>query len=110
MGLELYVQGSDGHLAGMRVEPSLISRVKEAQKEDVELWAMTQNLEQGKQPEFRIDDHGIIWLGKRLCVPSDPIIREAVLAEAHNSPLSIHPGSTKMSKDLKENFWWNGMK
>ncbi|GKD26543.1 retrotransposon protein, putative, ty3-gypsy subclass, partial [Tanacetum coccineum] len=26
------------------------------------------------------------------------------------SPFSIHPGSTKMYGDLKQNFWWNGMK
>ena len=45
-----------------------------------------------------------------MCVPSDPIIQKAVLAEAHSSPFSIHPGSTKMYRDLKENFWWNGMK
>nr|GFB64763.1 retrotransposon protein, putative, Ty3-gypsy subclass [Tanacetum cinerariifolium] len=29
---------------------------------------------------------------------------------AHNSPFSIHPGSTKMYVDLKQHFWWNGMK
>nr|GEU75317.1 retrotransposon protein, putative, Ty3-gypsy subclass [Tanacetum cinerariifolium] len=35
---------------------------------------------------------------------------EAILSEAHSSPFSIHPGSTKMYRDLKQNFWWNGMK
>nr|GEZ64603.1 hypothetical protein [Tanacetum cinerariifolium] len=41
---------------------------------------------------------------------SDPTLREAVLSEAHNYPFSIHPGSTKMYGDLKQHFWWNGMK
>nr|GEV50124.1 DNA/RNA polymerases superfamily protein [Tanacetum cinerariifolium] len=36
--------------------------------------------------------------------------KEAVLSEAHSSPFSIHPRSTKMYRDLKQNFWWNGMK
>lgn len=62
------------------------------------------------QTEFRVDDDGIVWHGDRLCVPSDPSIREAVLSEAHSSPFTIHPGSTKMYRDLKQNFWWNGMK
>jgi hypothetical protein len=31
-------------------------------------------------------------------------------AEAHLSRFSIHPGSTKMYQDLKENFWWSNMK
>ncbi|GJY69296.1 putative nucleotidyltransferase, ribonuclease H [Tanacetum coccineum] len=28
----------------------------------------------------------------------------------HSSPFSIHPGSTKMYHDLKQHFWWSGMK
>jgi hypothetical protein len=28
----------------------------------------------------------------------------------HETPYSIHPGSTKMYMDLKELFWWNNMK
>nr|GEX09963.1 putative reverse transcriptase domain-containing protein [Tanacetum cinerariifolium] len=35
---------------------------------------------------------------------------ELYIREAHNSPFSIHPGSTKMYEDLKQHFWWNGMK
>ena len=38
--LELYVQSLDGHLEGMKVEPSLMLRIKETQKEDVELLGM----------------------------------------------------------------------
>ena len=30
--------------------------------------------------------------------------------EAHSEYFSIHPGSTKMYKDLKMSFWWSGMK
>ena len=30
--------------------------------------------------------------------------------EAHNSLLSIHPGSTKMYHDLKQSYWWTRMK
>ncbi|WMV24530.1 hypothetical protein MTR67_017915 [Solanum verrucosum] len=32
------------------------------------------------------------------------------MEEAHNSRYSIHPGSTKMYRDLREVYWWNGMK
>jgi len=32
------------------------------------------------------------------------------MEEAHRSRYSIHPGSTKMYKDLQRNFWWKGMK
>jgi len=30
--------------------------------------------------------------------------------EAHNSSYSIHPGATKMFMDLREKYWWRGMK
>jgi len=33
-----------------------------------------------------------------------------ILKEGHKSRLSIHPGMTKMYKDLKESFWWSEMK
>nr|GEW51454.1 transposon Ty3-I Gag-Pol polyprotein [Tanacetum cinerariifolium] len=67
-------------------------------------------MKKGKQEEFRVDEHGVIWYGNRLCVPDASSLREAVLSEAHSSLFSIHPGSTKMYRDLKQNFWWNGMK
>jgi hypothetical protein len=43
-------------------------------------------------------------------VPEDKALREAILREAHESAYSIHPGSTKMYLDLKEKYWWVGLK
>ncbi|GJX41195.1 retrotransposon protein, putative, ty3-gypsy subclass [Tanacetum coccineum] len=68
--------------------------IKTAQKDDGEIWAIIQNIDQ--QTEFRVDDDGILWQGTKLCVPEDPTLREALMTEAHSSPFSIHPGSTKM--------------
>ncbi|GJZ58667.1 putative reverse transcriptase domain-containing protein [Tanacetum coccineum] len=51
-----------------------------------------------------------MWCGDRLCVLDDTEIREALLSEVHSSPVSVHPGSTKMYRNLKQNFWWSGMK
>jgi hypothetical protein len=33
-----------------------------------------------------------------------------ILNEAHLSKFTNHPGSTKMYRDLRENFWWSNMK
>ncbi|GJT78284.1 retrotransposon protein, putative, ty3-gypsy subclass [Tanacetum coccineum] len=68
------------------------------------------NVEDGKHTEFSVDDDGIVWFEDRLCVPNDQALREKVMTEAHSSPFTIHPGSTKMYRDLKQYFWWNGMK
>jgi hypothetical protein len=45
-----------------------------------------------------------------MCVPNLKHLRELILREAHDSAYSIHPGSTKMYKDLKTHYWWYGMK
>ena len=33
-----------------------------------------------------------------------------ILDEAHKSWMIVHPSGKKMYKDLKRNFWWEGMK
>nr|GFB73655.1 retrotransposon protein, putative, Ty3-gypsy subclass [Tanacetum cinerariifolium] len=40
-------------------------------------------------------------------VVADALSRKS---EAHSSPFSVHPGSMKMYHDLKQFFWWSGMK
>nr|GFC13825.1 hypothetical protein [Tanacetum cinerariifolium] len=52
--------------------------------------------------EFRLDDDNVLWHDTRLCVPNDDTLKEAMLIEAHSSPFSVHPGSTKMYHDLKQ--------
>nr|GFD11485.1 retrotransposon protein, putative, Ty3-gypsy subclass [Tanacetum cinerariifolium] len=46
-----------GMIAG--IKPDLISRIKEAQKEDSEIWTIVENLD--KQVEFRLDDDNVLW-------------------------------------------------
>jgi hypothetical protein len=43
-------------------------------------------------------------------IPADPDLKKEIFDEAHLSKFSIHPRSTKMYHDLKENFWWSNMK
>ena len=56
----------------------------------------------------RVD--GVLCYHGRLCVPDVGELRQQILAEAHNSRYSIHPGATKMYRDLREVYWWNDMK
>ncbi|GJW70701.1 putative reverse transcriptase domain-containing protein, partial [Tanacetum coccineum] len=41
--VELVVRGSEGYVASLKIEPNLILRIKEAQKDDGELWVVLQN-------------------------------------------------------------------
>ena len=67
-------------------------------------------MEIGKAPEFTEDEQGTIWFRKRICVLDIEHLREMIMKEAHDSAYSIHPGSTKMYQDLKQRYWWYGMK
>ncbi|GJY85766.1 retrotransposon protein, putative, ty3-gypsy subclass [Tanacetum coccineum] len=59
--VELVIRGSKGYIANLKIEPNLILWIKEAQKEDCELWYVLENLKEVKQAEFRVDDNGVIW-------------------------------------------------
>ncbi|XP_027927665.1 uncharacterized protein LOC114184558 [Vigna unguiculata] len=59
--------------------------------------------------DYHIGAYDILRFKGRVCVPKGPLFRRQILKEGHHSRLSIHLGMTKMYKDLKESFWWNGM-
>ena len=59
----------------------------------------------GKAPGFRIEENGMLWFRKRICLPTVKTIRDTILHEAHDSAYSSHPRSTKMYLDLKERYW-----
>ena len=46
----------------------------------------------------------------RLCVPDVDGLRDQILEEAYGSRYSIHPVSTKMYHDLREIYWWEGLR
>jgi hypothetical protein len=94
----------------MEVEPTLEVEIREGQLEDAKLKEIRQLIRDNKTSDFSEDSQGTLWLGKRICVPNLRPIKESILREAHDSAYSIHPGSTKMYKDLKTHYWWYGMK
>ncbi|GJU11108.1 hypothetical protein Tco_1133504 [Tanacetum coccineum] len=55
LDVELCVRGSGGYWASMRIESNLMLQIKEAQRDDGELWAIVQNVEDGKHTEFSAD-------------------------------------------------------
>nr|GEU66519.1 hypothetical protein [Tanacetum cinerariifolium] len=110
LDVELCVRDFGSYWASMRIESNLMLQIKKAQKDGDELWAIVQNVEDDKHTEFSVDDDGVVWFEDRLCVPSDQALRKKVMTKAHSSPFTVHPGSSKMYRDLKQYFWWNGTK
>jgi hypothetical protein len=94
----------------MEVELTLEVEIREGQLGDAKLKKIRQLIRDNKTSDFSEDSQSTLWLGKRICVPNQKPIKESILKEAHDSAYSIHPGSTKMYKDLKTRYWWYGMK
>jgi hypothetical protein len=88
----------------MEVEPTLEVEIRKGQLEDAKLKEIRQLIQDNKTNDFSEDSQGTSRLGKRICVPNLKPIRESILIEAHDSAYSIHPGSTKMHKDLKTRY------
>nr|GFC34274.1 retrotransposable element Tf2 [Tanacetum cinerariifolium] len=71
LDIEFYVRGQHGYWASLRIEPDLISQIKEVQKEDSEIWTIVKNLDK-QWDEISIDfvtrlprtqrRHDAIWI------------------------------------------------
>ncbi|WVZ70983.1 hypothetical protein U9M48_019610 [Paspalum notatum var. saurae] len=83
---------------------------KTIEKTDEKIREIRERIKLGKAPHFREDERGTVWYKNRICVPDVDGIKKLILGEAHDTAYSIHPGGTKMYHDLKERFWWYGMK
>ncbi|KAL4032615.1 hypothetical protein IC575_005695 [Cucumis melo] len=97
-------------LAQLTVQPTLRQRIIDAQSNDPYLVEKRGLAEAGQAEGFSISSDGGLVFERRLCVPSDSVIKTELLSEAHSSPFSMHPGSTKMYQDLKRVYWWRNMK
>ncbi|KAL4036953.1 hypothetical protein IC575_000531 [Cucumis melo] len=97
-------------LARLTVQPTLRQRIIDAQSNDPYLVEKRGLAEAGQAVEFSLSSDGGLLFERRLCVPSDSAVKTELLSEAHSSPFSMHPGSTKMYQDLKRVYWWRNMK
>ncbi|GJS75901.1 putative reverse transcriptase domain-containing protein [Tanacetum coccineum] len=59
----------------------------------------------GKEGEVRVC---ILWSGYGVPLIGD--MRSIINDEAHKTKYSVHPGADKMYYDLRDRYWWPGMK
>ncbi|MCO5587187.1 hypothetical protein L7F22_041134 [Adiantum nelumboides] len=53
---------------------------------------------------------GFLYYEQRLCVPKDPTLKKAIPFEAHDNPISGHPGYAKTLNAIRKSYSWPGMK
>ena len=97
-------------VAELIARPSLLNQVLEAQKKDEKITATINQIVNGKETEFIVNEKGVLYYKDRVCVPDCNDLRKSILEEAHSGSFAIHPGNIKMYRDLKMSFWWSRMK
>ena len=101
----------DGTVMAELIErPSLLNQVLEAQKKDEKIATIINQIGNGKETEFTVNENGVLYYNDRVCVLDCDDLRKSILEKAHSGSFAIHPGSTKMYQDLKMSFWWSKMK
>ena len=101
---------SNTEAVAMEVESTLEQDIRKGQLTDEKIIEIKGLIKEDKALGFTEDEQGVLWFKGRICVPNIKSIKESILREAHDSAYSLHPGSTKMYNDLKQQFWWYGMK
>ncbi|XP_058106395.1 uncharacterized protein LOC131249619 [Magnolia sinica] len=97
-------------VAHFRIQLLIDNWIIEAQGEDELLMGMKKRADGSEESEWRVGSDGGLRYHGRLCIPNLHELRKEVLDAAQNSKLAMHPGSTKMYRDLKQAYWWNNMK
>ena len=97
-------------LAQLEAQPVLKQMIINAQKNDEELQKNLQMVRDGDKTKFLEKEAGSLNFQNILCVPDDKELKQKLLYEAHNTVFTMHPGGNKMYHDLKQFYWWKGMK
>ena len=100
MGADLGINAGGGLLAQLLMRPRYREQILHAQFHDKEGSKIRKNVEARVETKFQEANDGSLMMGQQMYMPNDKIDKRIVLQEAHESKFSIHPGSTKMYRDL----------
>ncbi|GKD58064.1 putative reverse transcriptase domain-containing protein [Tanacetum coccineum] len=91
----------------MALQSSIKDRILAAQKEAVDEFA---GLQKGLDEMIEQRSDRTLYYLDRIWVPLNGEVRTLIMDEAHKSKYSVHPGADKMYYDLRDRYWWPGMK
>jgi len=94
----------------LSISSDFLDSIRERQLLDASLNRIREQLGSEEANDFALSDDGILRFRGRVCIPDDAEVKRLILEEGHKSCLSLYPDMTKMYQDLKETFWWQGMK
>ncbi|GJV28359.1 putative reverse transcriptase domain-containing protein [Tanacetum coccineum] len=89
------------------LQSSIKDRILAAQKEVVDEFA---GLQKGLDEMIEQRSDGMLYYLDGIWVPLKGEVRTLIMDEAHKSKYYIHPGADMMYYDLRDRYWWPGMK
>ena len=100
MGIEIVMGDSQVFMASLTIQPTLIEKIKSSQVNDAQIVKIIEEVQERKRPKFNVFNVSFLRFGNRLCVPNDFALKKEIMEEAHRTPYLVHPGSTKMYRDI----------
>ncbi|KAI3776203.1 hypothetical protein L1987_45975 [Smallanthus sonchifolius] len=94
----------------VRIQIDIQNRILEAQHVSVTEGNMYEEMSCGVELQLEPKPNGLLYYLNRIWVPDRDDLRAFLMNEAHKTRYSIHPGADKMYQDLRQQYWWPGMK
>ncbi|GJW71508.1 putative reverse transcriptase domain-containing protein [Tanacetum coccineum] len=91
----------------MTLQSSIKDRILAAQKEDVD---ESSGWQKGLDEMIEQRSDGTLYYLDHIWVPLKGDVRTLIIDEAHKLKYSAYPGAEKMYYDLRDRYWWPGIK
>ncbi|GJY88520.1 putative reverse transcriptase domain-containing protein [Tanacetum coccineum] len=94
----------------MIIQSSIKDKILAAQNKAFEAVNAPIEMPRGLDDQIERRSDGALYYLDRICVPLKGDVRTLIMDEAHKSKYLVHPGGDKMYYDLRDMYWWPGMK
>eukprot|EP00253_Pinus_taeda_P016059 PITA_16059 len=93
------------------IQPDWINEAREKSKNDGEIWALIQKLQQDSSTYDTFSwQNDSLWYKDHLYLSKNSQLKQKILMELHTSPLGGHSRFLKTYHRVKKEFFWDGLK
>ncbi|GJV09323.1 putative reverse transcriptase domain-containing protein [Tanacetum coccineum] len=94
----------------MTIQTRMREKIQAAQSEALKQENVLAESLHGLDQKIEKKEDKSLYFMDRIWVPLVGGVRTVIMDETHESKYSVHPGADKMYHDLRDMYWWPGMK
>ncbi|GJV50783.1 putative reverse transcriptase domain-containing protein [Tanacetum coccineum] len=94
----------------MTIQTGMREKIQAVQSEALKQENVLAESLHGLDQQMEKKEDESLYFVDRIWVPLVGEVRTVIMDEAHKSKYSVHPGADKMYHDLRDMYWWPGMK